>query len=925
MKQKLTSIISVIIASFLFFGTATTGYAFQTVKQSYPVSQGVKYSTYTYLQSTNEMNHLEIDLSNPYTKVGLGLSNPINTLATTTAHANADSKEGNRVVGAINANFFNMGDGYPLYLIAQNNNIITPSVISDSSSNYVSQPIAFGITANGNAEIAYYNSDVVLNYNGAQVKLNGLNRARGSNEAIIYTPQHFSSITPNNEYGFEYIVETGVDIGSTKFGQTLTGKVTAIRAYGDKTKPKIPRNGFILSFNGSAWKDKLGGIKIGEELSVSFTIDPRWMDAQFMLASGPLLVLDGKANITMNTSSSRATEIAPRTAVAISADKKKVHFITVDGRQSNSVGMTLTQFANYLVSLGVDRAINLDGGGSTAMAIRKYGSNTVLLANNPSGGTERRVSAILEAISTGVTGTAKTMKVTRNQVGSLLVGATVKLTPEYVLDEHFNPLPVNASDFTITSINDKVSINGLSYTGEQAGDERLLVKNGGANQTITFSVVDAPASLTISGAGSNVEPNAKVQFTAEAKDVSGGTVIYSPSQLKWSIEGDIGSVSSTGLFTSNGKLGKGKIIATLGAKSFSKDIEVKSAFNEPIFSISQFENVADWRTENILATSNIALESAKSIGKQGSYSLKFSYDMTGNSTETAASYVRLNSLVQLPGKPKKIGVWLFGDGNATWVRGQVRDINGQKYTIDFTEQGGQTWTGWKYIEANLPTDVTYPLSFESIYLAQPDTASQKEGTIYLDKLQAVYSSSYMEPIFNDISNDNQYKTEIKSLVERGYINGYADGTFKPFNTLTRAHAAVLLSRALGLNTSKVTNPGFTDVPTTHLYYKEIAAMVNAGIMNGTGNSQFDPNAKLTRAQMAKILVVAFGLPKTTAPITFKDVSPSHWSYDYIRTLAANGITTGYGDGTFKPSTEVTRVHFSLFKYRSLTRVVALQK
>src|SRR5690606_1380423 len=113
------------------------------------------------------------------------------------------------------------------------------------------------------------------------------------------------------------------------------------------------------------------------------------------------------------------------------------------------------------------------------------GSNTVVLANNPSGGTtQRKISAIIEAISTGATGEAKTMKVSRDQVGTLLVGATVKLVPQYLLDEHYNPVPVRATDFNITQQNNTVSVNGLSYTAVKAGSESLTIKNGKAAQTI---------------------------------------------------------------------------------------------------------------------------------------------------------------------------------------------------------------------------------------------------------------------------------------------------------------------------------------------------------------------------------------------------------------------------------------------------------
>lgn len=915
MKRKLAIFSSFLLAFTVLFGGVETSYAFQSTNDSYPVSQGVNYSSYTY--SNSQVNHLQVDLSNPFTKLKLSLPSPINAVSTLTDRTNKETKEGNRIVGAINSNFFNMGDGYPLYLISQYNNILMPDVLSNSNQNYVSQPVAFGITSNGDAEIAYYNFDVIVNYKGQDTELNGLNIKRETDQGVVYTPQHHSSKTPTNKFGMEFIVETPETINATKFGQTLTGKVTAIRAYGDENSSKIPRNGFILSFNGKAL-EKFKSVQIGEEITVSFKIDDRWMNAEYMMASGPLLVLDGKVNMTIDPNSSRAKEVAPRTAIAISADKKTAHLITVDGRQSGSKGMTLTQFANYLAKLGVDRAINLDGGGSTTMGIRSYGSNTVVLVNTPSGGTQRKVSALIEAVSTAPTGTAKIMKITRDQVGSMLVGSTVTLTPNYVLDEHYNPLAIKTSDFVLTPLNSTVTVSGLSYTAVTPDSESLTVKNGEAVQVFSFDVVDAPASLTVSSDSATIEPSASQQFTATAKDAKGGNLIYSPSQLQWSVEGEIGTISSTGLFTSNGKYGKGKIVATLGVKTVSKEIEVKESYKEDIFKINNFENIMDWNLENTLSDGSTELVSATKTGKEGKNSLKLSYDMTGNETGTAVNYLRINSLVQLPGNPLKLGVWMYGDGNGTWVRGIVRDAAGTEHTIDFTEMNGQTWTGWKYIEAPVPEEAVKPISFSSLYLTQPNVAKQSKGTVYFDKLQAVYKETYEEPIFTDISNENVNKKAVQYLVENGYINGYPDGSFKPLNSLTRAHAAVLLARALDLDTSNVKNPGFTDVPTSHPYYKEIAAIANKGIMKGSGADKFNPEAKLTRAQMAKILVEAYAL-KGTSSMTFTDVKKDYWAYDYIQTLAANEITTGFEDKTFKPSMDVSRVHFSLFLYRAITK------
>ena len=130
--------------------------------------------------------------------------------------------------------------------------------------------------------------------------------------------------------------------------------------------------------------------------------------------------------------------------------------------------------------------------------------------------------------------------------------------------------------------------------------------------------------------------------------------------------------------------------------------------------------------------------------------------------------------------------------------------------------------------------------------------------------------------FSDITSTNSYITEINFLTTNGYITGYGDGTFGPDNNLSREHAAVLISRAKKLDLNNVTNPNFTDVPTTHPYYREIAAVANSGIVSGKGDGTYAPDGELTRAQMAKILVNAYDLTETDTT-KFIDVSADHWA------------------------------------------------
>ncbi|MFK2827208.1 S-layer homology domain-containing protein [Bacillus sp. B190/17] len=172
--------------------------------------------------------------------------------------------------------------------------------------------------------------------------------------------------------------------------------------------------------------------------------------------------------------------------------------------------------------------------------------------------------------------------------------------------------------------------------------------------------------------------------------------------------------------------------------------------------------------------------------------------------------------------------------------------------------------------------------------------------------------------FKDVTS---FKSEIEFLTSKGIIMGYPDGTFKPDNPITRLQAVQMILREKGVTDfSNVPDPGFIDAKPGTPRYGEIAKAVQLGFINGKVNAKgqkyFDPQGFLTRAQMAKILALAYDL-KGSYPIAFTDVRADHWAHDSISALAANGITAGYSDGSFKPGVNLSRQHFSAFMARYL--------
>lgn len=180
---------------------------------------------------------------------------------------------------------------------------------------------------------------------------------------------------------------------------------------------------------------------------------------------------------------------------------------------------------------------------------------------------------------------------------------------------------------------------------------------------------------------------------------------------------------------------------------------------------------------------------------------------------------------------------------------------------------------------------------------------------------AVVVPANAESPFNDVAASSSYAEAVNYLKEKNIITGYGDGTFRPLENISRQHVLTILDKAIDLPPIREAK-AFTDVPAHHPYYEAIQKAFRAGIINGYQDGTFKPDAPVTRAQMAKILALAFDL-KTGTPASFQDVPPTHWSHEYVQALAANNITTTGSTGLYRPHEQLTRGQYALFLYRLL--------
>ena len=166
--------------------------------------------------------------------------------------------------------------------------------------------------------------------------------------------------------------------------------------------------------------------------------------------------------------------------------------------------------------------------------------------------------------------------------------------------------------------------------------------------------------------------------------------------------------------------------------------------------------------------------------------------------------------------------------------------------------------------------------------------------------------------FSDVPTEHMYFNEISYLLDKGVID--AKSNYGINDIVTREEVAVMIAKATGLDgTPRATK--FSDIPKSHKNSGYIQSAVEAGIINGYPDGTFGPNKQVTRGQMAAFIGRAFKLP--TGNKTFKDVNSSTTGYEFVGSLAAANITTGYTDGTFKPYGNLSRAHLSVFVYRAM--------
>lgn len=446
-------------------------------------------------------------------------------LERTTSLAIRRSAEGHRVVAAINADVWSGSSS----LVANAPNGIHIEggelVTADASTRAV-----FGVGQDRVPRIGAVKETLTLTTaDGAIHPITRLNQTPNGGIAL-YTPRFGPQLSTVLE-GVEVVVG-GVALPLRPAG-AWSGVVLEMRPAGgglpiapDTVVLDVPPESLALL-----------GLGVGLPVAITASITPGWESVTQAVSGRGFLVRDGALAITSRPSDARWTH--PRSAIALTSSGQ-VLLVTVDGRDDDSRGLDLDDFAALLVARGAWQAINLDGGSSSTLAVRRPGDVNVTVANSPSAGREIGVTNGLHVVLSVPTGPLAQIAVVPSSA-RLYPGGGARFAAK-PLDAAWNPVLLGVGELSWSVSGSVGTVDGTGrFSATAPGVAQVAATARGVTGAATVEVVPdttppvAAQPLAEPARGIGIERSVPVTISwAAAVETESGVASY---ELERSVDG----------------------------------------------------------------------------------------------------------------------------------------------------------------------------------------------------------------------------------------------------------------------------------------------------------------------------------------------------------------------------------------------------
>ena len=175
--------------------------------------------------------------------------------------------------------------------------------------------------------------------------------------------------------------------------------------------------------------------------------------------------------------------------------------------------------------------------------------------------------------------------------------------------------------------------------------------------------------------------------------------------------------------------------------------------------------------------------------------------------------------------------------------------------------------------------------------------------------------------FSDVPAGHWAYQSVAKLAAEGVVKGYGDGTYRGDRNITRYEVATMLA---GMPMSNSVSPevegtNFSDLPEGHWAHDSVMLLSEKGVSQGYGDGSFRGEQNITRYEMVTMIskLMSKNGTSTQGAMPFSDVPAGHWASEYVKTLAAEGLIEGYGDGTFRGDRNITRYETAMILAKAL--------
>lgn len=674
------------------------------------ISSGVVHENIKRFTNTGwwNINVIRIDLEDQYT----GLKGLINPSGIPNRDKVSTMVEKSGAVAAINGDYFN----YKPLASSLGTLINDGEIISSPIEMEWSLP-SFFINNSNKAGIEYLDRKMVITNldKGNQVIINTVNKVTENFDTVTLLNKNWGTKSIGNSFHQDLVEVLIVD-------SVVQEKRTGGQAF------EIPKTGnaFVLAVRNTM----LNNLEVGNKVNLELATVPDVSGIKFAIGGGSIILKDGELSLTNINSAGNE----PRTGIGVNKENTEIILVTIDGRDTSYKGVSQEMFGAILRDLGAYNALNLDGGGSSTMAIKPVDSEKATVVNKPSGGAERPVVNAVGVFSNAPVEELSYLKLSTDD-SKMFLNTTRTFTVKGY-DKNHNPVEIDNSLVVLSSNDLEGEFIGNKFKASSQGKGKIIANYGEVYGEMDLNVLGPVMELTTSSTNVNIDINSQFKLNEYlGKDKNGTQAKVYLEDIVFNIIGNIGEIKD-GIFYSTNEATGGAISAIVGngVKNILVSVEYKGTL------IDGFETIGSYKFSGY-PQSVIGSVASNSDARDGLSSLSLNYDFT-QGENTRAAYVNIISNgaigLKISGSPKKLGLWVKGDGFGTWLRGALLDSKGKEHLFDFAKS--VDFTDWQYVTANIPTGVSYPITLQRIYVAEVDSLKKPIGQILLDGLSAYYPS-----------------------------------------------------------------------------------------------------------------------------------------------------------------------------------------